>query len=280
MSIVDTEKSKIIKKIKEEVKRIKNYTPKVGVFGDTGAGKSSLCNALFGKSIAKISSVEACTREPQEIFIGDSDQAGIKLIDVPGTGEDPERHKEYVDLYKNLVPELDLVLWVIKSDDRKYASGIDVYKEILEPNIEKCPVVFVITQVDKIEPYEGWDEIDNKPDPKQECNIQLKINDVSARFDVSTNKIVPVSASKLYNLTRLVSKVVEILPNEKKFSFSREAKEENVTKETRKRAGEGIFYYIKEKVGDAWDFVKDDVVDAVKKYIPNLIDIFSLKFLR
>ena len=55
---------------------IKNYTPKIGVFGDTGVGKSSLCNSLFGKDIASVSDVEACTREIQEINLQPSEKRG------------------------------------------------------------------------------------------------------------------------------------------------------------------------------------------------------------
>lgn len=269
-------KKKILDDVKEELKRVRNYIPKVGIFGDTGVGKSSLCNALFGKDIAKISNVEACTREPQEIFIGDTNKGGIILVDVPGTGEDPERHQEYIKLYESLTPELDLVLWTIKADDRKYASGIDVYKKILKPNIKNCPVVFVITQVDKIEPYRDWDLANNHPGSEQEKNIQLKINDISDKFDISTNKIIPISANDSYNLKKLVSKVIEVLPNEKKYSFSREAKEENVTEESREKAEKGIFDHIKEKIGEAWDYVKDDVIDYLAEkaieHIPKIAE--------
>lgn len=82
----EARKKEIVEAIKAEISRIRNYTPKVAVFGDTGVGKSSLCNALFGKEIAEISDVEACTRKPQEILLSGSD-AGITLIDVPGIGE-------------------------------------------------------------------------------------------------------------------------------------------------------------------------------------------------
>lgn len=267
-------KQRILDEIKKELKKVRTYTPKVGVFGDTGVGKSTLCNALFGKDIAKISDVEACTRKPQEILVGGEDGGGIILVDVPGVGEDAERHKEYIELYKSLVPELDLVLWAIKSDDRKYMSSIDVYKKILEPQLESCPVVFTVTQSEKIEPWGGWDDVNNKPGKGQQENINNKIIDISERFNVSANRIVTVSSGKKYNLVELVNKVVEILPNEKKYSFTREAKEENVSQEAAMNAEKGIIDHIKSKIGDAWEFVKDDILcvakDIVTEYAPKI----------
>lgn len=269
-------KQRILDEVKKELRKIRNYTPKIGVFGDTGVGKSTLCNALFGKDIAKISDVEACTREPQEVLIGSENGGGIILVDVPGIGEDSVRHEEYINLYKSLVPELDLVLWAIKSDDRKYMSSIDVYKEVLEPNLESCPVVFTITQSEKIEPWGGWDSENNKPGVAQEANLQLKINDVSSRFNISTNKIVIISAGQKYNLVELVNKVVEVLPNGKKYSFTRETKEENVSEEAAKNAEKGIFDHIKETIGEAWEYVKDDVLTVAKElvieYIPKIAE--------
>jgi predicted GTPase len=253
----------LLNRIKAELTRVREYTPKVGIFGDTGVGKSSLCNALFGKEIAEISDVEACTRRPQEILLGEKDKGGIVLVDVPGVGEDPQRHEEYVALYKNLVPNLDLVLWAVKADDRKYLSAINVYKEVLLPNLQKCPVIFVITQVDKIEPHREWDIGNNKPGSKQEANIKAKAYDISARFDISANKIIAVSSSDGYNLVELVNRVVEVLPNEKKYSFAREAKVENVSEEAAISAEKGVLDHIMEFAGKAWDTVKEVVVPVL-----------------
>lgn len=255
-------KQEMLSRIKSELARVREYTPKVGIFGDTGVGKSSLCNALFGKEIAKISDVEACTRRPQEILLGEKG-GGIVLVDVPGVGEDPGRHEEYVELYKSLVPNLDLVLWAVKADDRKYLSAINVYNEVMLPNIQKCPVIFVITQVDKIEPHREWDISNNKPSAKQETNIMTKANDISARFDVSTNKIIAVSSNDGYNLVELVNRVVKALPNEKKYSFARETKEENVSEEAAKSAEKGVLDHIIEFMGNAWDTVKDIAVPVL-----------------
>lgn len=73
--------------LKNRIGSILNYEPTIGVFGKTGAGKSSLCNALFGKDVFKISDVEACTREPQELLLNVDGENGIRLIDVPGSAK-------------------------------------------------------------------------------------------------------------------------------------------------------------------------------------------------
>lgn len=275
-------KEALLNSIKNEIKKIREYTPKVGIFGDTGVGKSSLCNAIFGKDVAEISNVEACTRHPQEILLNNGQGGGIILIDVPGVGEDQEHHDEYVELYKSLLPNLDLVIWAIKADDRKYLSSINVYTEIVKPNIDSCPVIFAVTQADKIEPYREWDVTNNRPSGNQLKNLQAKIIDISARFDVPTNKIVAVSASDSYNLVELVNKVVEALPNSKKFAFTREAKEENVSKEAAKDAEKGIFDYIKDYVGKAWDSSKEDIaiflIESAVKNAPKILKIATSWF--
>lgn len=269
----------LINEISEKISKIRSYTPKVGVFGNSGIGKSSLCNALFGKDVAKISDVEACTRKPQEILIGGGNgQGGIVLIDVPGIGEDPAHQKEYTDLYKSLAPELDLVMWLIKADDRNYASGLDAYAEVF--GSEKYPpVIFVITQTDKTNPIKDWDHAAYEPGDKQISNIAIKERDVSKRFDISARNIISIAVEvedekltgKTYNLQNLVDLVVEVLPNEKKFSFTREAKEENVSTEARKAAEKGVWDSVKEFAGEAWDAVKDKVVDTLIASAPKII---------
>jgi uncharacterized protein len=267
----------LIKEISDRVTKIRSYTPRVGVFGNSGVGKSSLCNAIFGKEVAKISDVEACTRKPQEILLG-SENGGLILIDVPGIGEDPTRQKEYTTLYKSLVPELDLVLWVIKADDRNYASALDSYQEVFSSNESAPPVLFVISQTDKTNDTDDWDRQDYKPSGTQVGNIAIKENDVSRRFGVTVKQIISVAVSKkgkTYNLQELVDLVVQALPNEKKYSFTREAKQENVSEEARKSAEKGIWDSVKEFAGEAWDSVKDKVLDVIIASAPQ---IFSTAF--
>lgn len=267
----ESPKNPTLQAILDKIEQTRTYTPKVGIFGNSGVGKSSLCNSLFGKNVAKISDVEACTREPQSIFIG-SGKTGIELIDLPGIGEDPARHKEYVALYKSLAPELDLVLWIIKADDRNYASGLDAYQQIFGKR-KGLPIVFVITQTDKTNPSKEWDWGKFTPSEKQISNIAIKERDVSRRFDISAKNIISVAVSEddpneKYNVVELVDLIVEVLPNEKKFSFARETKEDNVSSQSREKAERGVWDSIKDFAGDAWDSVKEEVAKRLMSSAP------------
>lgn len=231
-SILDTTEANFFKKIeesgiavpeavKQSIQRkfaeIHGYVPKVGVFGKTGVGKSSLCNALFGEDVCSISDVQACTRDPQEVMLKLGNSGGIKLLDVPGVGEDRKRDDEYDALYKKLLPELDLIFWVFKGDDRANASDEDFYKRLIRPYIDAGkPFLAVVNQVDKIEPFREWNEEENLPGPKQQKNIKDKRAHMANFLRLPIAQVVPVSANERYGLTELVDAIVHALPNDKK----------------------------------------------------------------
>lgn len=263
------------KKIGEKIREIRNFVPKIGVFGKTGAGKSHLCNALFGREVAKISDVEACTREPQHIIVS-SEASGICLIDVPGVGESPERDAVYIELYKNLLPQLDIVLWVIKADDRALSVDQTVYKDCVAPFKATIPTVFVINQIDKVEPMREWDVDARLPSPKQAENIKAKIADVARIFEVGESEIKAVSAAEGYGLASLVDQVVNVLPNAKKYGLVREAKKENVTPESEREAERGVWESIKEYAGMAFDFYKDHKVE-IHAVVATILKFFGKK---
>ncbi len=203
-------------KLASKLHEMRSYTPKVGVFGKTGVGKSSLCNALFGSDVCPISDIEACTREPQKVLL-ELGGGGLQLIDVPGVGESSERDKEYDQLYQNLLPELDLIFWVFKGDDRASASDEKFYKRIIKRYVDAGkPFIAVVNQVDKIEPFREWDEDERKPGSKQLSNIELKRGSVAGLLGISMNKVIAVSANERYGLVELVDSIVHELPNDKK----------------------------------------------------------------
>jgi uncharacterized protein len=250
-----------LQRIRERLEEIRGYIPKVGVLGKTGVGKSSLCNVLFGKEVAKVDGVEACTREIQQVEILAADgNGGIVLIDVPGVGESSERDEAYTRMYEELLPQLDLVLWVIKADDR--ALSIDI--EVFEAKVRKgAPsVLFVINQVDKLDPVREWDLQAHSPGERQLLNIERKCAKVSDAFQVSAATVCAVSAEEKYGLTELVDLIVKTVPNEKKAGFFREARKETRSTQSAKEVEKGIWESIKEFVGDAakkaGDFYRDN----------------------
>ena len=198
-------------KLKIEMNKFLTYEPKVAIFGKTGVGKSSLTNALFGKDVCKVSDVEACTREPQEVFLKlEGASNGIKLLDVPGIGESAERDKQYFKLYAEILKEADMALWVLKADDRTFSA--DAGK----------PFAVAVSQVDKIEPFREWDEIKHLPGPTQEGNIAKKLNYVAQQFgDLKVSQVVAVSANENYNLSNLMLQLIKALPADKRYQTIR-----------------------------------------------------------
>lgn len=228
------------KQITTKIDQIVNYEPRVGVFGKTGVGKSSLCNSVFGRDVCKISDVKACTREPQEVLLSIG-KNGLRLIDVPGVGESRERDQEYAALYQKILPELDLVLWVLKGDDRAFTSDETFYKQVVKPHInEGKPFFIVLNQVDKIEPFREWNEDARHPGVRQSKNIEEKRLNVAAYFDLPLEQIIPVSANEKYGLINLVDSIVHALPDEKKVTILREIKKENRSEKAKKEAEEGF----------------------------------------
>jgi len=213
--------------IEARLNEILTYVPKVGVFGKTGVGKSSLCNALFGQDICVISDVESCTRDPQEVLLNIGGK-GIKLVDLPGIGENEARNAEYAMLYNSFLPELDLVLWVIKGDDRAFSTDSEFYENIVKPyvNEQKLPFFFVVNQVDKIEPFREWDISAHKPGINQSANIDKKIEAVGRAFKYPKKNVIAISANEKYGLVDLVDTIAYALPKEKRMGFAREVPKE------------------------------------------------------
>ncbi|WPP46945.1 GTPase family protein [Pseudomonas sp. AN-1] len=226
--------------ITDRLERIRGYEPLVGVFGKTGAGKSSLCNAVFGRDICPISDVGACTRTVQEVALNVG-QKGMKLLDVPGVGESDRRDAEYDALYRDWLPRLDLVLWVIKADDRALASDEDFYKRLVKPYLEAGkPFFIVLNQVDKVEPFREWDEQARQPGPRQAANIEDKRRSVAGFFGLPLNQVLAVSANERYGLVELVDRVIHELPAEKRVSVLREVQEEYRSQAAREQARSGV----------------------------------------
>ncbi|AOX99674.1 hypothetical protein BJP62_03910 [Jeongeupia sp. USM3] len=249
--------------LRERIFAVVNYQAVVGVLGKTGAGKSALCNALFGQDEVEVSAVDACTRAPQELTLAYRQGKGIALIDMPGVGESQARDVEYAAMYQDMLPELDLILWVIKADDRALSVDERFYNDVVRPYAARAgiPVLFVINQVDKIEPSHEWSWQQQQPGPTQAGSIHAKVLRVSQHFGVSPEQICTVSATWGFGLIGLLDTLIRTLPQERRWGLLREARSEHVSDQAREDAEQGL-----------WDTVKQAVTELLKDSAALIID--------
>lgn len=219
--------SKLMSGLKERL----SYSPVILFMGKTGVGKSSTCNALFGSSMFRVDDVEACTREIQVEDLELPDRS-LTLVDVPGVGENQAYTQAYKELYKAILAQgvkdkkgnrrqPDAVVFIFKADDRALQTELECYRDVLGGNLgseQLARVVVAINQADKIEPIRGkggWDNELARPGSRQLENLDRKRNEIARAFGVASNLVIDYSAGELYNLDRLLERIVYVLPKER-----------------------------------------------------------------
>ncbi|EMN5249430.1 50S ribosome-binding GTPase [Enterobacter roggenkampii] len=198
----------------QELNRLVTYEPVIGIMGKTGVGKSSLCNALFRSEVCAVNAVEACTRQPQRVRLRFGSHY-LTLVDLPGVGESVTRDGEYRELYRDLMPQLDMVLWVLKADDRAFAVEEQFYQDVFAQFRGPIPpVLWILNQVDKTEPAEQWRWLSAQPSALQAERIAQKQQAVARQLQIAEIDILPVSVRGRYRLSRLVEAMITRLPKQ------------------------------------------------------------------
>ena len=197
----------VSERILQQINQLTHYEPVIGIMGKTGTGKSSLCNTLFAGDISPVSDVAACTRKPLQFRL----QLGkrcMTIVDLPGVGESGVRDNEYAALYRQQLPRLDLVLWLIKADDRALAVDEHFYRQVIG-EAYRHKVLFVISQSDKVEPTCGGEKLSTE----QKQNISRKICLLHELFQ-PVNPVCAVSVRLQWGLLVMAERMIRCLPRE------------------------------------------------------------------
>ncbi|HCL7892861.1 TPA: GTPase family protein [Raoultella ornithinolytica] len=224
-------------RILQQINQLTHYEPVIGIMGKTGAGKSSLCNALFAGEVSPVSDVVACTRDPLRFRLQIGEHF-MTIVDLPGVGESESRDTEYVTLYRQQLPRLDLVLWLIKADDRALAVDEHFYQQVIG-EAYRHKVLFVISQSDKVEPGNGGEKLSTE----QKQNISRKIGLLHELFQ-PVNPICAISVRLEWGLRVMAERMIRCLPREASspvvVQLSAPLRTDSVNKKARDDFGETI----------------------------------------
>lgn len=197
----------VSERILQQINQLTHYEPVIGIMGKTGAGKSSLCNALFAGEVSPVNDITACTREPL-CFRLQLGKRYMTIVDLPGVGESGVRDSEYATLYREQLPRLDLILWLIKADDRALAVDEYFYRQVIG-EAYRHKMLFVISQADKVEPSNGGEKLSTE----QKQNISRKVCLLHNLFQ-PVNPVCAVSVRLQWGLRVMAERIIRCLPRE------------------------------------------------------------------
>lgn len=181
-----------------------SYDLQVAVLGKTGYGKSSLVNALTGGTLLETSATEVCTQKGQCLDFALAPEEIFSIADVPGVGEDTEADRRHREFYSDLVQRSDLLLYVLRADQRDYSVDEEFFATVLKDFQERT--LIVINQCDKVESLNRMGGLSDE----QRQNIDRKVTQVRQSF-AKVVDIIPVSVVLSWNLDRLVARMVHAL---------------------------------------------------------------------
>lgn len=213
------DQEKVFGKLDEE---ITGRPFRVAIIGQSGVGKSSTLNAVFGLDLPT-SDIEEGTTEIIEKIFPMRDGFNLSIYDMPGLLQNRRKDKEYEEMYREILPKCDVIVYIIKANTRNIGDDCRILKDIVLPICNESAVkdnlIIAVNKVDIIgesfdpgDPELVWNPATNVPSPKMLKCMQKKRLDIFEKLigeglvlsnsdsAVSPEQVVFYSAIWHYNL--------------------------------------------------------------------------------
>lgn len=202
---------------------------RVAVIGQSGVGKSTTLNAVFGLS-NYTSNIAEGTTEIQEKIFPMRNGFNLSIYDMPGLNNDVDKDEEYEKLYKQILPDCDVIVYIINAHSKDFGEDCRILKEIVLPicntNEVRENLILAVNKIDTIgesinptDPELKWNVIDNLPTEKLKSAIKVRLNDITDKLidenligskdALTKDQIVFYSAVFNYNLRDFVMAITK-----------------------------------------------------------------------
>ena len=164
----------------------------VNIIGNPNVGKSTLMNALVGEKLSIVTAKAQTTRHRIMGIVNGSDYQ-IVFSDTPGILKPNYMLQEsMMDFVETAIGDADIILYVTDVIE-KMDKNIEYIEKL---NKVECPVIIVINKIDET---------------KQENVVELV---EKWHATVPKAEILPISALNKFNVDVLLSRLVELLPQQ------------------------------------------------------------------
>tara|TARA_B100000614_G_scaffold229792_1_gene222461 strand:+ start:11142 stop:12098 length:957 start_codon:yes stop_codon:yes gene_type:complete len=224
-------------------KHISQTKVNVLLVGGSGVGKSSTINALFQRHGLESNAKIGQGTEPETKEISHHEIDNLVIWDTPGLGDstqkDEEHQKKIVDLLHKKddegQPLIDLIFLILDASSRDFSSAFALIRETLLPNLhhdDRNRILIGLNQADLAMKGHFWNHENNKPEDELVARLEDLVDTVRFRIKADTGlEVDPIyySAgctidnkvlSNPYNLQKLLSFIMERLPNKKRAAIA------------------------------------------------------------
>lgn len=201
--------------------------PNVCILGQTGRGKSSTINRLFGIKMADINHHTACTTTVTDYRLVTGTflnrPTGIVLWDVPGYGDERMGWPRYVKLYRRLAKRCDVVVFML-DNDRSMALDLKMFRKLRKVQALEDKLVVAINKADLFYPCD-WNEKANAPSPEMCMTLAQRGALIAEHLELgNSRRVVAISALRNWNTFALLSAMVDAAGESKGATLLRAAR--------------------------------------------------------